>query len=62
MVATDIASRGLDTDNVNLIINYDFPLKYVDYECRMGRIRNKKGVVVSFVRTDEEIEEEKNVD
>ncbi len=37
LVATDIASRGLDIDNVNLIINYDIPYNICSYIHRIGR-------------------------
>ncbi|KAK6182289.1 hypothetical protein SNE40_010004 [Patella caerulea] len=38
MVATDIASRGLDTTMVEHIINFDFPLFMSDYIHRVGRV------------------------
>ncbi|KAJ3021632.1 hypothetical protein HKX48_008113 [Thoreauomyces humboldtii] len=37
MVATDIASRGLDTINVGHVILYDFPQTAIDYLHRVGR-------------------------
>ncbi len=37
LVATDIASRGLDISNVNLIINYDLPYNVNSYIHRIGR-------------------------
>ncbi len=37
LVATDIASRGLDINNVNLIINYDLPYNINSYIHRIGR-------------------------
>jgi superfamily II DNA/RNA helicase len=36
-VATDMASRGIDTINVGQIINYDFPYNVIDYVHRVGR-------------------------
>ncbi|CAL1533066.1 unnamed protein product [Lymnaea stagnalis] len=38
LVATDIASRGLDTVNVQHVINYDFPTFISDYIHRVGRV------------------------
>lgn len=37
LVATDILSRGIDIDNIDLIINYDVPRNGEDYVHRIGR-------------------------
>lgn len=37
LVATDVAARGLDIDNVQHVINYDFPTEIEDYIHRIGR-------------------------
>ncbi|MFM6947393.1 MAG: DEAD/DEAH box helicase [Aquirufa sp.] len=37
LVATDVASRGLDVDNVDAVINYDIPLDEEYYVHRIGR-------------------------
>jgi superfamily II DNA/RNA helicase len=37
LVATDVASRGLDIPNVQAVINYSFPLTIEDYVHRIGR-------------------------
>ena len=37
MVATDVAARGLDIPNVEVVINYTFPLTIEDYVHRIGR-------------------------
>ncbi len=51
LLATDVASRGLDIDNVSHVINYDMPATYEDYIHRIGRTgrANKKGVALTFV-------------
>ncbi len=51
LLATDVASRGLDIDNVSHVINYDLPETYEDYIHRIGRTgrANKKGVALTFV-------------
>ena len=37
LVATDVASRGLDISNLDFIVNYDVPQNYDDYIHRIGR-------------------------
>lgn len=37
MIATDIASRGIDIKDISLVINYGFPLNSSDYIHRIGR-------------------------
>ena len=37
LVATDVASRGLDINNVTHVINYDLPTNIEDYVHRIGR-------------------------
>ena len=50
LVATDLAARGLDIDDVDLIINYDIPMKEEDYTHRIGRTgrANKSGLAVTI--------------
>lgn len=51
LVATDVASRGLDIDNVSHVINFDLPETYEDYIHRIGRTgrASKKGIALTFV-------------
>ena len=51
LLATDVASRGLDIDNVSHVINYDLPGTYEDYIHRIGRNgrADKKGIALTFV-------------
>jgi len=51
LLATDVASRGLDIEDVSHVINYDLPASYDDYIHRIGRTgrANKKGVALTFV-------------
>lgn len=37
LIATDVAARGLDVENVKCVINYDFPKTVEDYVHRIGR-------------------------
>lgn len=37
LVATDVAARGIDVDDIDLVVNYDFPLGVEDYIHRSGR-------------------------
>ena len=51
LVATDIAARGLDVDNVEVVFNYDLPYDSEDYVHRIGRTgrRGRSGRAISFV-------------
>ncbi|MEK2690789.1 ATP-dependent RNA helicase DbpA [Bdellovibrio sp. GT3] len=51
MVATDVAARGLDIENLELVINYDFPLQPETYVHRIGRTgrAGKSGVAVTLI-------------
>lgn len=51
LVATDIASRGLDIDNLPYVVNYDLPTVPEDYIHRIGRTgrAGENGLAVSLV-------------
>lgn len=51
LLATDVAARGIDIDDVSHVINYDAPESYDDYVHRIGRTGrcSKKGIAITFV-------------
>jgi superfamily II DNA/RNA helicase len=55
VVATDVAARGLDVKNVDLIINYDLPRQSEDYVHRIGRTgrAGAKGKAISLAYNKE---------
>lgn len=55
LVATDVASRGIDIGQLELVINYDFPLQPEDYIHRIGRTgrAGRSGTAVIFVGPSE---------
>ncbi len=52
LLATDVASRGLDIEDVSHVINYDMPASYDDYIHRIGRTgrAQKRGTALTFVQ------------
>jgi ATP-dependent RNA helicase DeaD len=56
LVATDVAARGLDIDDIDFIINYDVPQNIDDYIHRIGRTARagKKGFAFTLVSKDEQ--------
>ena len=56
MIATDVASRGLDVKDVDVVINYELPLTFDDYVHRVGRTgrAGKKGLSFSFLHPESE--------
>ncbi|SOV16919.1 DNA helicase 60 [Plasmodium sp. gorilla clade G2] len=54
LVATDVASRGLDIKNISVVINYDIPNTIEDYIHRIGRTgrAGKKGKSILFFSYD----------
>jgi ATP-dependent RNA helicase DeaD len=51
LVATDVAARGLDVENIDVVFNYDLPQDPEDYVHRIGRTgrAGRSGRAVSFV-------------
>ncbi len=56
LVATDVAARGLDIDELPLVVNYEIPYVPEDYIHRIGRTgrAGASGVAISLVAPDEE--------
>ncbi|RFS16199.1 DEAD/DEAH box helicase [Emticicia sp. C21] len=56
LVATDVASRGIDIPQVSHVINFDVPLIYEDYVHRIGRTgrANQVGEAITFLTIAEE--------
>ncbi|MCX7628569.1 MAG: DEAD/DEAH box helicase [Methylophilaceae bacterium] len=56
LVATDVAARGLDIDQLPLVVNYELPPNAEDYVHRIGRTgrAGARGAAISLVDPDEE--------
>ena len=56
LIATDVAARGLDIEDITYVINYDMPEMVDTYIHRIGRTgrAGKEGTAVSFVTSSEE--------
>lgn len=56
LVATDVASRGLDIPKISHVINFDIPMVIEDYVHRIGRTgrAGQKGIAWSFVSPNDE--------
>ena len=56
LVATDIVARGIDIDDIRLVINYDVPHDCEDYVHRIGRTAraNNDGCAITFVSETEQ--------
>jgi len=55
LIATDVAARGLDIDNITHVINYDIPQYPENYVHRIGRTSrmNKRGIAITLCLKDE---------
>jgi superfamily II DNA/RNA helicase len=55
LVATDIVSRGIDVDNISLVLNYNVPQDAEDYVHRVGRTARaeKTGIAITFINQKE---------
>jgi translation initiation factor 4A len=55
LISTDLLARGIDVQQVSMVINYDFPLERENYLHRIFRTGRflKKGVAINFIAGDE---------
>lgn len=51
LIATDVAARGIDIDDITHVVNYDIPQDHESYVHRIGRTgrAGRKGVAVTFI-------------
>ena len=56
LVATDVISRGIDIDNIDMVINYDVPNDAEDYIHRIGRTAraSSEGEAVTFINEEDQ--------
>jgi superfamily II DNA/RNA helicase len=57
LVATDVVARGIDINNIKVVINYDIPKDPEDYVHRIGRTArgsNDSGLAITFVSEKEQ--------
>jgi len=62
LISTDLFSRGIDIEKVNIVINYDMPDNADSYLHRVGRAGRfgTKGLSISFIKSDEEKEKKES--
>jgi translation initiation factor 4A len=55
LITTDLLSRGIDVQQVSMVVNYDFPLRPQAYIHRIGRSgrHSRKGLAISLVTRDD---------
>lgn len=55
LITTDLLARGIDVQQVSLVINYDMPTSRESYLHRIGRSGRfgRKGVAINFVTNDD---------
>lgn len=53
LITTDLLARGIDVQQVSLVINYDIPTNRENYIHRIGRSGRfgRKGVAINFITT-----------
>jgi ATP-dependent RNA helicase RhlE len=57
LVATDIASRGIDVEGISHVVNFDFPMHPEDYVHRIGRTGRALAIgdAISFVTPEDHV-------
>ena len=55
LITTDLLARGIDVQQVSLVINYDLPTNRENYIHRIGRSGRfgRKGVAINFITADD---------
>lgn len=55
LITTDLLARGIDVQQVSLVINYDLPGNLENYIHRIGRSGRfgRKGVAINFIKADD---------
>ncbi len=55
LITTDLLARGIDVQQVSLVINFDLPTNRENYIHRIGRSGRfgRKGVAINFLTTDD---------
>jgi superfamily II DNA/RNA helicase len=55
LISTDLLARGIDVQQVSLVVNYEMPIQRENYVHRIGRSGRygKKGVAINLVYADE---------
>merc|ERR1711982_203475 len=63
LITTDLLARGIDVQQVSLVINYDLPHKVENYLHRIGRSGRfgRKGVAINFV-TDRDVRSMRDIE
>jgi len=63
LISTDLLARGIDVQQVNLVINYDLPREVENYLHRIGRSGRygRKGTAINFV-TDSDVRKMKEIE
>lgn len=63
LIASDVAARGIDVDNIALVVNYDLPQDHEYYIHRVGRTgrAGKKGKAISLLSAKRQLKELKEI-